>query len=74
MALGRAHTQRTPRRDVVFNVKHGSMVEKRRVPLAMASSACAREMMQRGVRGGDEAFDSIISTPRYLLFSLVHYC
>lgn len=39
VALGRSHHQRTPRRDVIFNVKHGKMVEKQRAPLAMESSS-----------------------------------
>lgn len=40
VALGRSHSQRTPRRDVVFNVKHGRMVEsQKKVPLAMGSSS-----------------------------------
>lgn len=35
VALGRSHSKQTPRRDVIFGLKHGGMVEKQRVPLAM---------------------------------------
>lgn len=32
VALGRSHSQRTPRRDVVFNVRQGRMLEKQTGP------------------------------------------
>lgn len=40
VALGRSHSKRDPRRDVIFNLKHGSMVEKQKVPLATEPWSC----------------------------------
>ncbi|CAB1096185.1 unnamed protein product [Ectocarpus sp. CCAP 1310/34] len=47
------HSQRTPRRDAVFHIKDGGMVEKQRLPLAMATSMSARTTAQPG--GGGES-------------------
>ena len=33
VALGRSHSQRTPRRDVIFHVNQGTRLEKQRFPV-----------------------------------------
>ncbi|CAM9952189.1 unnamed protein product, partial [Scytosiphon promiscuus] len=59
------HSQRTPRRDVVFHVQHGSMVEKRKDYLATKFSSYGRETMQHGVGNGGDLF-ATSSTPSRL--------
>lgn len=65
VALGRSHHQRTPRRDVIFNVKHGNMVEKQRAPLAMESSSFSAETttLSGGSDGdaGNRAFPNTVN-------------
>lgn len=54
VALGRSHSQRSPRRDVIFNVRHGSMVEKQRVPLAKGPSYDRMMTLSGGCDDGSE--------------------
>ncbi len=58
VALGRSHSKRTPRRDVIFGLKHGGMVEKQRVPLTMQPWPCD------GSDKGSMANNNMIATPR----------
>lgn len=39
VALGRSHSQRTPRKDVIFSVQQGIMFEKQRFPVLGSSPA-----------------------------------
>lgn len=71
VALGRSHSQRTPRRDVVFSVRQGSMLEKQRRPLLVGAgrrSATARQHDddEGGVSRRAEAADKAFPTARYL--------
>ena len=63
VALGRSHSQRTPRRDVIFNMKHGSMVENQRVPLAMGSSSARTTTLSGGCDHDSENIP--FSSPRW---------
>jgi len=47
VALGRSHSKQTPRRDVVFGLEHGTMVEKQRVPLAVEPWSCGESDQSR---------------------------
>lgn len=61
VALGRSHSQRTPRRDVIFNVKHDRMVENQKVPLAMGSSSARMTTLSGGC---DHESENTFSSPR----------
>lgn len=65
VAIGRAHSQRTPRRDVIFRVERGGMVEKQRIPLAMESSVRTGGSTQHGAGDGHDLSETMC-TPRYV--------
>lgn len=74
VALGRSHSQRTPRRDVVFSVRQGSMLEKQRRPLLVGAAgrrlATARQHDddEGGVSRRMEAADKAFPTARYAAY------
>lgn len=66
VALGRMHSQRTPRRDAVFHIEDGGMVEKHRQPLATAKSMSSRTTAQPGEGGESTKYKDFCTTLRYM--------
>ena len=60
VALGRSHSQRTPRRDVSFRVQQGVRLEKQQRPQLFASSSARIKPSGGGV-------DGMLSSPRCIM-------
>lgn len=65
VALGRSHSQRTPRRDVSFRVQQGVMLEKNQRPQLFASSSARSKPS-----GGGVGVDEMLSSSRYDMYVL----
>lgn len=65
VALGRSHSQRTPRRDVSFRVEQGVRLEKQHRPQLFASSSARSKPSDGGVE-----VDAMLSSSRYVSISM----